>query len=182
VLHQHLVAGDTDSFIGELWGRSFENRLAGLPRQARTLRADDQLVYLVRRGAVQRLLESPVWLNDVHYLIESEDFRREADWERIAWSLAEARALSGTWLVLNLLASEWGTRVPPEALAETGQELGGLRKRLLRRWAHASAWFSPAGRSPSWEFRSRFLLRDRALDALRPRSYAPAISGGRLPR
>lgn len=165
-LHKYILAGDTDLSIAGIWKRSVEGVLRGLPHHARALSVEDNLIYLVRHCAVQHLLESPIWLNDIHYLIESEDFRQKADWDRIVWSLAQSRALSGAYLVLHLLRADWGTSIPEEAMKGVDRKVGAFRRVLLDRLASASAWFPGEGRRLPWVMKSRFLLRDSAWDAL----------------
>ena len=79
-LHSRLLAGDTETETHGLWDRSREGQLPGLPRGARVLDSSDLFTYLVRHSAVQHLMESPVWLNDLHHVVGSSG--RLIDWDR----------------------------------------------------------------------------------------------------
>ncbi|MCM2323265.1 MAG: nucleotidyltransferase family protein [Oligoflexia bacterium] len=159
-LHRHLQEGDTEEQTAAIWSRSREMALG----------IEDQLAFLIRHSLVQHLLESPVWLNDLHFVIESPEFQQRASWKRLL-TLIEARSSTcAAWFALSLLRSRVGTRIPQELITELRGRAGRLRTGLLeQRKKNLDAWFTVAHRSPGWVISSRFLLRDNAWDAV---SYA----------
>lgn len=166
-LHKFMLAGDTEESVLKVWERSRDRIFPDLAAPARGLAPEDQLVYLVRHAAVQHCLETPVWLNDLHYLIASEEFSSSIDWGRAVRRLADAGALSAAWLTFGLLGARWGTPIPAEARTALARRLGPLRRRVVTRMAVPERWFPIGGRTLPWVARSRFFLRDRVLDALR---------------
>jgi|GEM_PF-1946907 len=164
-IHRQLLAGDDDAHTQRIWERTIEGAVPGLPRSARSLRPDDNLVYLIRHAAVQHAIESPVWMNDIHWLIETESGRGCIDWDQVIWRLAHERALSAGFVVFSLLGREWGTRIPEEILRQAGQRLGWVKRGLLSPLARSRNLFPERGRGKGWLVRSRFLLRDGVYDA-----------------
>ncbi|MCM2279398.1 MAG: nucleotidyltransferase family protein [Oligoflexia bacterium] len=155
-LHRRLQDGDTASVTRGIWERA--------EGAGHRLHVQDLVPFLIRHAGVQHLLESPVWLNDLHFVIESAEFRAHADWEALVRALSERSCLSAGWLLLTLLSESCGTAIPAEVLAELRGRAGRLRPRLLRR--ELEAWFPLHGRKHGFVLSSRFLLRDRASEAL----------------
>lgn len=168
-LHSRLLQVDDDEFLARVWANSADGRLPpGMPRPARVIGDTEQIIYLLQHGAVQHLLESPVWLNDIHLLIEDcVRQERPVDWEYVQWSLARVRALSAATLVLGILREDWGTSIPSEVFARVRGEIDPLRRVLLHRLGRSGRWFGDGHRSWSWVIRSRFLLRDGLMEAAR---------------
>ena len=164
-LHARLFQQDSEELMAELWHRSEGNVIAGLPIHAQALHPEDCLVYLIRHCALHTL-SSPVWLNDIHFLIEKMK-KREMDWDQITWSLAQARSLSAAWLIFSLLRAEWGTEVPADIPARLGKKIGLIRRRMLIKLSRPQAWFPIEKQTLPRLMRSKYLLRDGALNGLK---------------
>lgn len=168
VLHQGLLSGEPRYGVDEAWDRAIENSLPGLPHAVRAFHPEDLLVYWIRRGAVELMLERAVWVNDLHFLIESQRFQKCVDWEAVQWKLSRYHALSGAWLVLDLLQTEWRTSgIPRESLKSFSKKISPVRRRMLSRLSRSGAWFHPSDMSFSQKFRTSLLLGDTAWDALK---------------
>ncbi len=163
-LHRRLLADSTPAETAALWERSCLQRFADLEHPVRVLSAEDSIEYLVRHGAIQHLAETPVWLNDLFFLLRGS--QPPVGWERIISALKAKRARSGAWFALSLIAS-WGVDVPRAVLDALGRPLGPLRRSILAAEARPEIWFSPEPRSLAWVIRSRFLLRESAWEALK---------------
>jgi hypothetical protein len=172
-LRKFLDGRESESAMAALWDRAREGRIPGLPRNARTLSCEDYLIELIQRGCASWAERTPVWLNDLHYLISSAEFQRESDWDQVIWQLAQERSVSATWLILKMLIDEWGTQIPSEVLRDCGRRLNPVRRTLLARMSNPRTWFSPQGAAQA--FRTRLLLRDSVFQAIRGAS-APSVS------
>lgn len=178
-LHDSPLAREPDPRVSEAWQRARFGEVPGLPRQVGALAFGDNLAFLTRHCAVQHALESPIWLNDLHYLISSPDASSDAEWDRAAEILRSSRSRAAGWFVGLLLSRHWGTPIRMSWVAGVGEKLGFLHRTLLERLANPLKWFPPEGRSLAWTLRSRFLLRDGPVDAFRygvRRRKAPAAT------
>lgn len=175
-LHSRLQEGDTPEWIGELWTHALHGAIPGLRPAALGLDPTSQLVYLIRHAAIQHLLESPVWLNDLHFLITSAEFRRQGDWEKAMRWLDSFRANAAGLFTLHFLKTHWETPVPREVLATLRSRLSAPRRTLLLQRANPAECFSFADRGTAWTASSRLLLRESPAQAIR---YAwRKLSGG----
>jgi hypothetical protein len=163
-LHRGLLVSDDARSLDALWERTEEGLIPGLPRQARSLALEDCVEYLICHSAVQHLLESPIWLNDLHQIVMGG---RPVEWERVIAGLRRRRGLTAGWFMLQFLSTRWETAVPATVLSALDGEVGVFRRRQLRALMDPETWFVSRPRGIAWVARSRFLLRDSALDALR---------------
>jgi hypothetical protein len=163
-LHFGLIEGDSPGRLAALWRRSVRDALPGLPSVVRALSAEDCLVYTLRHCAVLHVLEGPVWLADLHWIIVRNPV---LDWRFVMAELEATRSRAAAWFVFRILRADWGTPVPREVLEMLGQNAGLLRRAaaLLRR--RGASWFPVNGRGPFWMMGSRYLLRENAWEALR---------------
>ncbi len=164
-LHSTLIPGDTSHFMGVVWNQVVENTLSGLPEHVCVLKNEDCFLYLVRLCVTRYFLQSPVWLNDIHYLIESAAFKQNSDWDQITWSLAHDRAITGAWFVMNFLKQNWGTDVPKEALQSLGHKVGPIAKTMCHAFSQPSSWFQLRPKTMPTLLRS-YLLGGSAIRAL----------------
>lgn len=176
-LHDAPLARESQTQVAEAWQRARFGVIPGLPRQAGALAFGDNLAFLIRHCAVQHALESPVWLNDLHYLVSSADAGSEAEWARAAELLRSSRARAAAWFAGTFLLKHWGSPIRSSWVDGIGERLGFLHRTLLERLADPRRWFPAQGRNLVWTVRSRFLLRDTPTDAIRygiRRRRAPA--------
>lgn len=166
-VHKFLFLDDTHDTVAEVWERSLENQFPGLPRSVRALSIEDTFIYLIRQGAIENLFESPVWLNDLHYLLSHESSTGTFRWENVAARLRESGSVTAAWFTLQFLSNNWGTPVAPAALDLLGTGVSSMKRRLLERAMKGPNWFPVDGRTFSWRARSNLLLRENALTALR---------------
>lgn len=164
-LHTRLLEGDTHEDVAGQWDRSKTAQIPGLDSRVRVLSHEDQFCYLLRHAAVQHILESPVWLNDLYLLLDQAP--AGFDWNRVTAHFAEKRALSAAYFVLSFLYEEWGARVPPATIEALGAKVGRIRRTILLRMVDEITWFDPAKRDRAWLMRARFMMRDSAVDAMR---------------
>lgn len=164
-LHQALQAGDSPELLAGIWERAQNTR--DVSGRGLALSAEDQLPYLIRHAAVQHALESPLNLLDLHFLIESPDFRSGLPWEQVLENIEERGIYCASWFVLNFIKREYGTRVPESFLSRLKGRCAQWRRWILsRRSARAEDWFPLKDRSLAWLVSTRFLLRDRPSEAL----------------
>lgn len=147
-LQRYLTVGDTPEIIGEAWQRTRDRAFGALPPPVRAIHAEDHFVQCIREIGASGNPGAPVSLNDLHVLLASDEFRSEADWDRVLWALARCRSVAAAWVALRVLSQAWGTAVPSEATSALDRELGPMRARALGRLARAETWF-PAGASGS---------------------------------
>ncbi|MBI3534772.1 MAG: nucleotidyltransferase family protein [Deltaproteobacteria bacterium] len=149
------------------WHMALENQIPSLPGKLKVLNEEDELFNLVYMATGDHLLESPVILNDLHFLIESPSFQKKADWDRVIWHFAHYRLLASAWFVLKFLSLHWNTRVPKEMFKDTEKEIGFFKKKWLSGLADPYSWFSTEEKSFVWTLRSKYLLRGNAFDAIK---------------
>ena len=152
-IHSRCLASSGEAETRALWKRA---KPGGLHPQ-------DVLLYLVRHSTVQHRLESPIWLNDLHYVIANS----EIDWDLFV-SEARARACtSASWFAFTLLDSGWGKSAPGATLARLRRSAGILRTHLLSKRRDAYRWFSKEPHSGIGILRARYLLADNGFQLLR---------------
>ena len=166
-LHRALQANDTENYLHEVWTHAVETVIQDMNWGCKVLSAEDNLVYLIRHATLQHVVESPIWLNDIHHLIENKDFKKNGDWEKVLWGLAEFKALHGGWFVLNFLKNQWGTTVSQQCLDQLSLKTSATRRKFLKNISESKKLFPVEGRTVSWTIRSRFLLRDSWIEALK---------------
>jgi len=161
-----LSKDETEQQTELTFQRAVSNSISSLPANVLALAPEDNLIYLIRQAAVENFFESPVSLNDMHFLIQHAEFKSKADWDRIIWSLAEHRALAAAWFAFKFLKNEWGTQVPKEAFSGFHSRVGIFKRSLLARFIKPSKWFPFEGKTGSWSFRSMLLLQDNFIKTL----------------
>lgn len=163
-LHCKLQRGETSERSRRIWDTAREGMIPGLPRSAWALDPTVLVPYLIRHAAVQHLIESPVWLNDLHLVLGSPEFLHEKRWDIATDHLIDQQTCAAGWFVLTLLASNWGTRVPDRVLRTLEQKAGRIRPALLA--SRRRSWFREQDRTLASVVYSRLLLRDSVLEAL----------------
>jgi hypothetical protein len=154
-LHSRCLASSTRAETRGLWKRAGDGGLH--PR--------DLLPYLIRHSAIQHRLETPIWLNDLHFVLKKSG--HEIDWDLF---VSEARAKgssSASWFAFALLEAGWGTSAPKNAIELLRKSAGLLRTRLLTKTLDATKWFTEEPHTGLGILRSRYLLADSALQLVR---------------
>ncbi|MEK6577878.1 MAG: nucleotidyltransferase family protein, partial [Bdellovibrionota bacterium] len=164
-IHKKLQVGDSDEMTLGLWNRAQSGAIPGLDSHVQVLSAQDYFSYLVRHSAIQHLIESPIWLNDLHYLVQSEEFRSTANWQQIVSEALGEGTAGALWFVLRILKLEWGTSIPDQALLYSNRTVSPFKQKLLLSLIDLNRLFSIHGRSRAWVIGSRFILRDHMSDA-----------------
>lgn len=162
-LHTQLQMGRQDQRTERIWRNSELWKPKDLSWEVRRLSVEDQLFYLIQHGASQHLMETPIWLNDIHLLIQENP---QLDWNKVAENVFQEKGVAATWFVMGFLQSDWKTPIPKRFLEDLKKNVGLLRRRTLIQLAHSEDWFL-SERSRSWVFRKRYLLRDNAAEVLR---------------
>lgn len=158
-LHRRLFRDDDDTSMCAVFHRASEKAISGLPFNALGLSVEDNFLYLVCHGVIENRFISPVWLNDLHYLIASDDFKKNADWDRLVWALANHNALAGAWSILHLV-KERGASIPEEALPRVGKKVGFLHRKIAHRLSASAKWLPLDGTTRGWAIRTAMLLGD----------------------
>ena len=161
-LHSSLLVGYTNAMLKNIWTRSFEIPATKTSPSMRVMSAEDTLVYLIGHAAVQHLLESPVWLNDIHYLIKNSP---TLDWNFILKNLKEAHHFVAGWFVLGILIEGWDTPIPIEVQKLIRSQMGVLKRKILSFSMSSSTWFLPQPKSFLAVIKYRILLRDNWYEA-----------------
>ncbi len=162
-LHYGLIAGEPETVVEAYWKNSVAGEFPGISDGLRVLSKEDCLVYMLRHSAVLHVLESPVWMIDLHYIISAGSL----DWHRILSELRRSRAISAAAFVFEILHSNWQTPIPSEVRAELCKNMGMLRRQKLAQRLKLSAWYRPGGRAFLRLALDRFLLRDTVPDAIK---------------
>lgn len=166
-LHSSLTPHESDTQTHQIWQRALEQISPDLPSHTLSLSHEDNLIYLIKLCTKQNLLSSPIWLNDLHYLFQNQDFKENADWDWLVWYFARHQLTASAWFVLNFLNSYSGVKLPKETLDLLGSNLGPMKKHLLTRLATPEIWFATETRTLPWTVRSNVLIQDNVLDALK---------------
>lgn len=164
-LHGRLLASDTERTVERYWNRSRSGALPSLRRELRVLGPTDHLVYLIQHSAVQHLVDTPIWLCDLHFLIEAE--KENIDWEELIRRSRHQRCEVATWFLLRWLRDRWQTAVPEKFLLQLEETISGLRRWSLSRLGSPEKLFPLNQRKWSWVLGARFALKDSGLQALR---------------
>lgn len=159
-LHYRLQAGEDSRFLDGIWRRSQLGAIPGLDARVRALHPEDNLVYLLRHAGVQHLLESPIWLNDLHFLLKSPEFKTQTSWDRVLEGIIERKIVVASWWILSLLSRDWETPVPVETLRWLESRCGRLARAYFSNKRSAEKWFEDRSRSLVEVVVSRLLLRD----------------------
>ena len=168
-LHRHLQSGDSIQMSSEIWSRTLTGELPGLPKEARILHPSDQLAYLIRHCAIQHRLESPIWLNDLFFVLEAEGFDPSLLTELSVRAQA-GRFVSATWFCLYLLKLWSDAEIPHRLLKDLARKSGLIRTAWLGPKMDPDGWFLESGRGlrspthPSW-LMTRLMLRDDVWNA-----------------
>ncbi len=166
-IHTQLLKTDTPQSISQLWIQSELAGFSDLSPSVRVLNEMDCLSYLVRHAAVQHLIESPIWLNDVHYLIQSRiRNHRPVAWDSFVQEMNHYQARSAGWFMLNLLKKEWNTSVPSNVLAALQPKAHTFRYRFLSQQSQLERWFPVSPRTWGWVFKARYYLKDSFVNAM----------------
>ncbi len=156
-LHTRLVEGDDEASVAGYFSRAEEGPF---PAGIRALEATDLLSHLVRHGAVQHVVESPVWLWDIHFLLK----KREIRWEAFTTDAIARKYRAAAWFLLAWLSERWGTPVDAAALERLGEGVGRMHREALRMIGEPRRLFGSRGFT--WLACARWFLRDSAGDAV----------------
>ena len=163
-LHRKLLASDSSEDTSRYWNNALDGNSWALPDNAKILREDDCFSYLLRHGAVQHAIESPIWLFDLHLIANSLE---KNQWTSIVSNLIKHKACAAAWLTLSLLRNELGTRVPENSLEMLARPLSSRRLKALSHYSSFASWFKPESRTWIQIARARYTLRDTHRDAFK---------------
>lgn len=164
-LHSRIIAGDDEASVRGYWAKSQRVKLEDLATEVRVLCPTDGLIYLIRHGAVQHVLESPLWLCDIHFLIEAQ--QEALDWDAFLLGCRKAHFNTAAWFVLSYLSERWETPVPPHVVRALAARVSPWRRALLRFLGEPARLFPQGRRSRPWLMAARYCFRDDALHAAR---------------
>ena len=185
-LHTRLLSTDRSSDTERHWKNAVPADFPDLPGRLYTnvylLDYTDCLSYLVRHAGKQHLLESPVWLNDIHLLIKNSLVIKnspviksnlvtenspviENNLDRINWAefqkeMKHHQSTSAAWFVLKLIEAHWHTPIPAQVLAALSPKPDSIQFRFLSERLSPQIWFSSKPRSWGSVLRARLLLHD----------------------
>ncbi len=159
-LHSRLLLSDEKSDLIQYWEQSVPHPLSGFHQDVRVLSSQDLLVYLIRHATVQHRLESPIWLNDIYYLLQAI-IKNEVyfDWDLFLKEVTKRKIVSASWFTLSLLPCEL---VPVYVLKSLHKKMGYIRFQFLRAQVNWVNWFLTRRISKLEIFKIRFLLRDNS--------------------
>lgn len=160
-LHKKMLIDDTSDELRGIWKRA---ELCPSSGKGLALDSADCLVYLMRHCAIQHVVESPIWLNDLNLLISKE---LDLDWGEVLRKLQTKRSLSASWFLFQLLRQEWATSIPVSIFDAIRSQINKYKRTLLRNLASSENWFHAQNRSAFWVVKSRYLLRDTNRDFLK---------------
>ncbi|MCC7442327.1 MAG: hypothetical protein IT285_11875 [Bdellovibrionales bacterium] len=125
---------------GAEWDRSVSGAFRGFSGELRALSAADALVDHLRFAVRERALDSPVWVNDAHFIASMLE---ASDWEVAASRISSERLQAAAWTLLGIARNERGTDVPSGFLDAMRRELGLFRKWRLSRIGSDESLFAP---------------------------------------
>jgi len=128
-LYSSLSALDNSTMAGEIWNRTEAASIPGLPKEVRALAREDHIALLITEAAGNKNPSSPIFLNDLHCLIQGE----KVDWEELIWSLADRRALSAGWFTFSVLHKEYLTDISEKALDSLAHSINPAKKRSMEK-------------------------------------------------
>ena len=156
-----------EAVLEERWQRSVVTTTPSSPHPFRVLGDLDSFLYLGRHALVQHLIESPVWLNDIHFVLERIRASENFSWEAALNAIRKAKAVTANWALLTILKSGWGTPVPNELMRELEKEVSFVRRRCLGALNPLDKLFPVGNRNLKWVIAARFLLRDNTWEAVK---------------
>ncbi len=134
----------------KIWKKAKENSSPSLPQKLKVLHCEDLLLYLIHVFTIEHLLDSPLLLNDLHFLIESPEFKSTTDWDRIQWSFVKHHSMISYWFVLHFLSLHWGTPIPKEVLKNSEKGVGLIKKYGLSYLSNPYSWFPVQNKPLHW--------------------------------
>ncbi len=164
-LHSFLLKGDNAETMKGIWKRAEESDRPELHR-ASVLSDPDQLFYLGAHAAVQHLIESPIWLNDLHFLLKRIEVAGDFDWPKLLKQIESRRCYTAFWFLFSIL-KDWGRTAPADVIAELHDQVAPGRRAALSVLAPVERLFPYAGRGWTWMLSGRFLMKDNTLGAVR---------------
>ncbi len=163
-LHSFLLKGDSAGTMKDFWKRSLQG-FEGWPGEARVLSYEDQLLYLGGHAVVQHLLESPLWLNDIHFLIEKIANEPHFGWPRVLKEINARCSNAAFWFLFSVL-QKWGTPVPRFVIDSLTERVAFHRRTALTAMMPPERLFPFGGKGWSLMLSARFFLKDSALQAI----------------
>ncbi len=160
-LHSFLLKGDDADSMKGIWKRAKEPENNPFPGTL-VLGDEDHLFYLGAHAAVQHLIESPIWLNDIHFVLQNG----EPDWDKLLKKIEQRRSHTAFWFLFTVLKA-WGHTAPDDVIERLTAEVASGRRAALSVLAPQERLFPYAGRGWTWMLSGRFLLKDSALSAVR---------------
>lgn len=164
-LHSYLLSGDDNRDMKRIWQRAEESNF-DLPGNPKVLGLEDQLFYLGGHAIVQHLLESPVWLNDLVFLLEGVGGNPDFSWDRLLQRIDERFANTAFWFLFSVL-EKWGAAVPAEPMARLAAKAPAVRRSVLAGLLEPRNFFPYSGKGWLMTVSARFLLKDSAFEAVR---------------
>lgn len=171
-LHWSVQPSDTAESIRSVWKNSIPapsgffgspDRAGSIKSSPRLMAREDLLPYLIRHCAVQHLLESPIWLLDLHFVIDQPE---PLNWNAVLKELARTRSGSAAFFVLQLLNSEWKTPVPEAVLKSLAKKAGVLRRAAFSQLSRTDIWFADRRKKLPEVILHRYLFRENLGQAL----------------
>ncbi|HTL11074.1 MAG TPA: nucleotidyltransferase family protein [Bdellovibrionota bacterium] len=127
----------------ELWERSSPGAYAGMAHELRAMAPEDVFVHVIRHAVRERAMDSPVWINDAHFVAENG---AGLDWDRVSARISAAGLQAAAWMLLGVAERDRGTAIPDSFRARLRSELGVYRKwRLSRFKGGAESLFASDG-------------------------------------
>ena len=128
-LYSGLMAIDSPDLLDEIWARTRDAVIPGVPLSTRCLSREDQIALLISEVLLDGT-KLTLYLNDLHFLIQGGDL----NWNEIISVLADRKKLFAAWFVLSILQQDYRTEIKPSVLACLSGVVNPLRKKSITRF------------------------------------------------
>jgi hypothetical protein len=161
-LHRSLLKGDTPEFLQGIWNRAVPYRGFDAGSGVFAMEETDLLFYLSAHAVVQHLVESPVWLNDLHFCLSTFS---HVDWGRVENTLTSRRWCSAFWFLFRTL-EKWSGPAHSDFLYSLQTTTGPVSRWVLEPYTESTTLFDATQRTWPAVLKLRYFLKDGPWDAL----------------
>lgn len=162
-LRWRVLEMDAEHDAAAIWDRTVALTSPEFPKGLRALSDEDKVLQLIRQGAVESLLDSPIWLNELDSLVRHSP---QLDWAKVIHLLGRSKCVSAGAFVLGYLHRAWKTPIPVETVQQLHRKVSALKRRAMLTHSDPENWFSQE-RDTGFFMRALYLFRDQTGRAIR---------------
>lgn len=135
-LRTRLMEEDEAEYSPADWERSVGQQISHTSGNLRVLAPEELIVFLIKRGIYRDLLDSPVWLLDLYFVIQ---MNQKISWEKIERDL---KNLEGPAYLALKMVKELGCNLPLNVINRFTKKMSALKKSRLKKLEEIDSWFN----------------------------------------